>query len=171
MVNQYFSLWPTMAIETWNPGRWGTSDFKWQGWLNGGTNPKKSLEQNLTPEIPCWITEQQKFPESIHWYNMKNINIRFEYPQKSVLKSSYPKKYLPKFSYPKSKISNPQKFFDHLSVTWIPEFPWHISLWKWYKWGSNSIITQMVLSDETFAVIGKRLATDITHSWEITKNS
>ena len=81
-----------MAIETWNPGRWGTSDFKWQGWLNGGTNPKKSLEQNLTPEIPCWITEQQKFPESIHWYNMKNINIRFEYPQKSLLKSSYPEK-------------------------------------------------------------------------------
>ena len=50
-----------MAIETWNPGGWGggvTSDFKWQEWLNGGTNPKKSLEQNLTPEIPCWITEQ-----------------------------------------------------------------------------------------------------------------
>ena len=51
-----------MAIETWNPGGLGgggvTSDFKWQGWLNGGTNPKKSLEQNLTPEIPCWITEQ-----------------------------------------------------------------------------------------------------------------
>ena len=48
----------------WNlkPGQVGgggvTSDFKWQGWLNGGTNPKKSLEQNLTPEIPCWITEQ-----------------------------------------------------------------------------------------------------------------
>ena len=33
----------------------------------------------------------------------------FEYPQKSLLKSSYPKKYLPKFSnpqkFPKSKIS------------------------------------------------------------------
>ena len=53
-----------MAIETWNSGEWGgagvTSDFKWQGWLNAGTNqnPKKSLEQNLTPEIPCWISEQ-----------------------------------------------------------------------------------------------------------------
>ena len=30
----------------------------------------------------------------------------FEYPKKSLLKSSYPKKYLPKFSYPK-------KFLDH----------------------------------------------------------
>ena len=43
-------------------GGGGTPDFKWQGWLNGGknqnpkkplglqTNPKKSLEQNLTPQ-------------------------------------------------------------------------------------------------------------------------
>ena len=46
------------------PGGGGgvTPDFKWQGWLNGGknqnqkkslglqTNPKKSLDQNLTPQ-------------------------------------------------------------------------------------------------------------------------
>ena len=30
----------------------GTPDFKWQGRLNGGKNqnPKKSLDQNLTPK-------------------------------------------------------------------------------------------------------------------------
>ena len=41
----------------------------------------------------------------------------FEYPNKSPLKSSYPKKYLPNFptqnKIPESKISNPQKSFDH----------------------------------------------------------
>ena len=32
----------------------GTLDFKWQGWLNGdkNQNPKKSLDQNLTPKNP-----------------------------------------------------------------------------------------------------------------------
>ena len=41
----------------------------------------------------------------------------FEYPNKSPLKSSHPKKYLPNFptqnKIPESKISNPQKSFDH----------------------------------------------------------
>ena len=31
---------------------WGTLDFKWQGWSNGGKkqNPKKFLDQNLGPK-------------------------------------------------------------------------------------------------------------------------
>ena len=35
----------------------GTLDFKWQGQLNGGKNqnPKKSLDQNLTPKNPSII--------------------------------------------------------------------------------------------------------------------
>ena len=40
----------------------------------------------------------------------------FEYPQKSLLKSSHPEKYLPNFptqKIPGSKISNPKKSFDH----------------------------------------------------------
>ena len=40
----------------------------------------------------------------------------FEYPNKSLLKSSYPKKYLPHFTPKKilkSKISNPKKSFDY----------------------------------------------------------
>ena len=40
----------------WDPGGGGggTPDFKWQGWSNRNTNqnPKKSLEQNLTPKNP-----------------------------------------------------------------------------------------------------------------------
>ena len=47
------------------------------------------------------------------WYNTKNTNISFEYPPKSLHKSSNPKKVpakinLPK-TIPKSKISNPKK--------------------------------------------------------------
>ena len=44
-----------------------------------------------------------KIPESIKWYNTKNRNISFEYPQKSLLKSSYPKKIIAKIK--KSSLS------------------------------------------------------------------
>ena len=50
----------------------------------------------------------------------------FEYPQKSLLKSSYPKKFLPKSSYPQK--SRNQKFLTPknpsvIPVTWNPEYP------------------------------------------------
>ena len=74
-------------------GGGNTLDFKRQGWSNGGRNqnPKKSLDQNLTPKIPCWISEPSTFPESIKWYDYHESLYCFEYPKKSLLKSSYPK--------------------------------------------------------------------------------
>ena len=49
--------------------------------------------------------------------NYHESSDRFDYPKKSLLKSSYQKIYLPKFSYPqkilKSKISNPKLPFGH----------------------------------------------------------
>ena len=42
----YMYMYPRLG------GVGGTLDFKWQGWLNGGKNqnPKKALDQNLTPQ-------------------------------------------------------------------------------------------------------------------------
>ena len=51
-----------------------------------------------------------KIPESIKWHNTKNRNISFEYPQKSLLKSSYPQKIIAKIK----KI---------ITVTWNSEYP------------------------------------------------
>ena len=69
----------------------GGSDFNWQGWSNGGkksepkkkslglqTKLKKIPRPKFNPQkIPCWISEPQKFPESIKWYNTKNRDISF----------------------------------------------------------------------------------------------
>ena len=62
----------------------GTPDFKWWGWLNGGKNqtqkkiprasketPKKSLDQNLSPQKSLAEFPRQEFPENFKWYNMK----------------------------------------------------------------------------------------------------
>ena len=39
------------------------------------TKPQKSLDQKLTSKnIPCRISEPQKFPERIKWYNNNNNN-------------------------------------------------------------------------------------------------
>ena len=97
--------------------------FKWQEWSNGGKsqNPKKSLDQNLIPqkshfEFLSHNNFQRNYATMIRPNYHKSADC-FEYPKKSLLKSSYSKKYMPKFSYPnkipKSKISNPTKSFDH----------------------------------------------------------
>ena len=90
---------------------------------NGGEsqNPKKYLDQNLIPkkshsDFPSHKNFQRNYVAMIR-QNYHNSSDCFEYPKKSLLKSSYSKKYVPKFSYPnkilKSKISNPTKSFDH----------------------------------------------------------
>ena len=52
----------------------GTQDFKWREWLN----PPPGLntgQKSKRKKIPWWISQRQKFPESIKWYNTKNKNI------------------------------------------------------------------------------------------------
>ena len=84
--------------------------------------PKKSLDQNVTPqkshaEFPSQkyfqkaeaVTTQVLFyfiqgttRSGVHGNYAVTWNFRlFKYSQKSLLQSSYPKKYLPTFSYPK----------------------------------------------------------------------
>ena len=62
------------------PGGGGgvTPDFKWQGWLNGGKNqnPKKSLDQNLTPQ-KC----HAEFPSHKNFQRNYTARIRGEHTQ------------------------------------------------------------------------------------------
>ena len=54
----------------------GTRDFKWRGWLNPPPPPGLNTGQkSKRKKIPWWISQRQKFPESIKWYNTKNKNI------------------------------------------------------------------------------------------------
>ena len=88
----------------------GTPDFKWWGWLNGGKNqnqkkiprasketPKKSLDQNLSPQKSL-----AEFPR--HKNFQKTLN---DITWKERHKFWIPKKYLPKFSYPKKSLDHP----------------------------------------------------------------
>ena len=113
-------------------------ELKWRRWSNGrkNQNSKKSLGLPTKPKkIPCRVSEPWKFPKTIKRYNMLyffwlyfkvqnyEAGIRghyressdcFEYPKKSLLKSSHPKTILAQFSYPKnSQIENfkPPKIF------------------------------------------------------------
>ena len=83
-------IWRIMA------GGGGTPDFNWQGQKMPG--PKCNSRK-----IRCRISKPQKFPEALNDITRKiEYGIRgnyyessdcFEYPQKSLLKSSYPQKY------------------------------------------------------------------------------
>ena len=56
----------------------GTQDFKWRGWLNPAPPPPRielTGQKSKRKKIPWWISQRQKFPESIKWYNTKNKNI------------------------------------------------------------------------------------------------
>ena len=123
--NSNFAHGPGDRDRCWMGAKIQTQKIPW----TSNKTPKKSLDQNLTPQkIPCWISEPYKFPESIEWYDTKNRKISFKYPQK--IESSSPKNYLPKFSYPKNpEIENfkPQKILRSslsLEIWRIP--PGHI---------------------------------------------
>ena len=91
----------------------GRGDFRWQGWSNGGKNqnPKKYLDQNLTPKKSlAEFPSHKNFPESIKWSNYHDLSDCFEYPEKCLPKSS-----CPKFSYPKK--SRNRKF--QIQTFWI----------------------------------------------------
>ena len=55
----------------------GTQDFKWRGWLNPAPPPPRIeyWAKIKTQKNPMVISQRQKFPESIKWYNTKNKNI------------------------------------------------------------------------------------------------
>ena len=142
------------------PGGGDTPDFKWYGWSNRDKNrnqknpkgfkqtPPKSLDQNLTPEkshayfraIKISRTQRQSqnsfvfiLITKVSRGNYHESSDCFEYPRKSVVKSSYPKKFLTKFSYPKK--SQNQKFQT-------PKSPWIIPVtWNPYylRWAAGSL--------------------------------
>ena len=77
---------PLLCICPLGGGR-GTLNFKWWGWSNGykNQNPKKSLDQKLTPPPPHQKKKSQvKFPNlpnfqiALKWYNTKN-KLEFEF--------------------------------------------------------------------------------------------
>ena len=108
-----FSKFIFVSYESsWGPGG-GIPDFKWHGWLNGGKNqnPKKSVElqTNSKEFLGHKIfrgTTQPEYLGIIHG-NYHKPSDCFEYPTKSVLKSSYPRNYLPNFPYPKKSFDYP----------------------------------------------------------------
>ena len=65
------------------------------------TEPKNSLDQNLTRKNLKSRAEPSKFPESIKWYNYHESSDCFEYPKKFPRKSSCPQKILAKIFLPK----------------------------------------------------------------------
>ena len=108
----------------------GTPDFKSREWSNEGKtrntkknplgfkqNPKNSLTnfRRAGKDITRKKTKGSQDTRVLPRYHESSDC--FEYPNKSPLKSSHPKKYLPNFptqnKIPESKISNPQKSFDH----------------------------------------------------------
>ena len=119
----------------------GIPDFKCSGWLNGGKNlnpkkllglptkPKKISGPKLTHKI-----SHAKFP-SLEKSHTMPLRIRgchhkssdcFEYPQRSLLKSSHSQKILYKFPYPKkskNRRSQTQRSPSIIPVTWNPEYP------------------------------------------------
>ena len=114
------------------------------------TNPPKIPGSKFNPrKIPCMpnfrtikISRTQRQSQNSFVFilitevsggNYHESSDCFEYPRKSVVKSSYPKKFLTKFSYPKK--SQNQKFQTPKSpwiipVTWNPYYP---------RWAAGSL--------------------------------
>ena len=105
----------------------GTPDFKWQGSLYGGMNqnPKKSLDQKLTPkkshakfpslknfqktlnDITCLlylvVLHPQNYAATIRWHYHKSSDC-FKNQKNPYLNQATPKKYLPNFPTQKSPL-------------------------------------------------------------------
>ena len=92
-------------------------------------NPKKPLDQNLTPKNPMpnfrGLKNSRGTTQPGYLGTITESSYCFEYPKESLLKSSHPKNtcqnFVPK-EIPKSKISNP-KNPSIIPVTWNPESP------------------------------------------------
>ena len=110
------------------PGRGRYSRFQVTGMIEWGqkSNPKKSLDQNLTSKQSHAEFPNHKISRGTTPPKSSDC---FEYPKKSLLQSSYPKKYLPKMKLllPKKshKLKNfkPPKNPSIIPVTWNPECP------------------------------------------------
>ena len=88
------------------------------------TEPKNSLDQNLTRKNLKSRAEPQKFPESIKWYNYHESSYCLNTQKKSLHKSSCPKKILAKIFLPKriwNRKLQTKKDPLIIPVTWNPE--------------------------------------------------
>ena len=120
----------------------GYSRFQVTGMIEWGqkSKPKKIPGPKFNPqkthaEFPSHKNFQRNYTARIcgdHTQELSQIFRLFEYPTKSLLKSSYPKKYLPNFPYPKKSWN--QKFQTSknrsiIPVTWNPEYlPWELGV-------------------------------------------
>ena len=80
---------------------------------------KIKTQKNPMPNFRAIKVYLWNYAVGIHG-NYQESSDCFEYPKKSVLKSSYPKKYLPKFSNPKKLKSRNQKFQTQKNPSIIP---------------------------------------------------
>ena len=104
-----------------------TPGFKWQGWSNGGKNqnPKKSLDQNLTPKKSlAEFPSHKNLQKALNYITRKTETLVLNTPKNTFLNQATPRKYLPKFSYPKKsrnrKFQTP-KNPSIIPVTWNPK--------------------------------------------------
>ena len=137
----------TCDILVTSPGEWGGGggipDFKWQGWSNGAknqnpekslglsTNPKKSPDQKLTPQIshaeflslenlqkekPVWLYLNRRTTWLGYTGSTTNLQIVLNSQKNPCLNQATQENTCQIFlskKIPKSKISNPKKFLDH----------------------------------------------------------
>ena len=123
--------------------RESTQDFKWRGWSNGAkrqdpkkslglpTKPKKSLDQNLTPQkipYPGLLNSSKTHLFVLHLQNYATgaLPIFFNTPKESLLKSNYPKNTCQVFvpqKIPESKISKPKRILWSSPSLEIPNTP------------------------------------------------
>ena len=84
--------------------------------INNNIMNDNSKQNKTTPaRASLVVLYSQNYAAGIHGHYHESSD-HFEYPKKSILKSSHPKKYLPNLrtqKIPESKISNPKKSFDH----------------------------------------------------------
>ena len=111
----------------WHNPRGSTPGFKWQGWSNGGKNqnPKKSLDQNLTPKKSlAEFPSHKNLQKALNYITRKRETLVLNTQKNTYLNQATPRKYLPKFSYPKKsrnrKFQTP-KNPSIIPVTWNPK--------------------------------------------------
>ena len=103
-----------------NP-RGSTPGFKWQGWSNGGKNqnPKKSLDQNLTPKKSlAEFPSHKNLQKALNYITRKTETLVLHTQKNTFLNQATPRKYLPKISYPKK--SRNRKFQTPKNPSIIP---------------------------------------------------
>ena len=83
--------------------------------VNNIMNDNSKQNKTTRARTSLIVLYLRNYAAGIHGHYHESSD-HFEYPKKSILKSSHPKKYLPNLhtqKNPGSKISNPKKSFDH----------------------------------------------------------